>query len=293
MSPEEASRQFAIAAHGDQKYGSDPYSVHLDAVHATLKEVGYGEDYLVAAYLHDVLEDTDTTTDQLELAFGSTVTRMVWSVTGEGKNRKERNENVYEKLREYPQAIALKCADRLANMRASLRDNPKLFSMYASEYDRFYNRLHHVSECNDERVHVLWKKLDEVTSTAPIFPEDRVYMYLVANTSLDMSGSKIGIQIGHGLQLFMQQIAGPMSLPVFGHLAYEARIKEWLATRYGKILLGADAKEFEKAKELQETHVTVVDDGHTEVAPGSETLLVFYPMRKSERPALLKRLRLL
>jgi (p)ppGpp synthase/HD superfamily hydrolase len=53
------AREFAIKAHGEQKYGEFPYSVHLDEVATIAKP--YGESAEIVAYLHDVIEDTSVT----------------------------------------------------------------------------------------------------------------------------------------------------------------------------------------------------------------------------------------
>ena len=57
----EEARNFAIKAHGHQKYGDSPYVVHLDAVAGTLERFGHAGDtnLIAAAYLHDTLEDTE------------------------------------------------------------------------------------------------------------------------------------------------------------------------------------------------------------------------------------------
>ena len=64
------ARIFAIAAHGGQKYGNYPYSVHLDAVAKIADE--YGEKAAVIAYLHDVVEDTFVSINDIEKEFGKT-----------------------------------------------------------------------------------------------------------------------------------------------------------------------------------------------------------------------------
>jgi len=60
------AREFAIQKHGDQKYGDQPYVVHLDHVHEVLSRYypGIMQAYRDAAYLHDVLEDTETTVEE-------------------------------------------------------------------------------------------------------------------------------------------------------------------------------------------------------------------------------------
>lgn len=44
---------FAAARHGDQKYGNQPYTVHLEAVIQVARDFDLGPDVLVATALHD------------------------------------------------------------------------------------------------------------------------------------------------------------------------------------------------------------------------------------------------
>jgi guanosine-3',5'-bis(diphosphate) 3'-pyrophosphohydrolase len=131
------AREFAIAAHGDQRYGSEPYVVHLAAVRQVLRDFGYGGELGLAAWLHDTVEDTAVTVEELEREFGPRVAALVWAVTGVGENRKERTASAYAKLRALPDAITVKLADRIANSEASARSNPRLLAMYRDELPTF------------------------------------------------------------------------------------------------------------------------------------------------------------
>jgi len=134
---EERARAFAIAAHGDQRYGADPYVVHLAAVRQVLRDFGYDGDVALAVWLHDTVEDTAVTVEELEREFGATVAALVWAVTGVGANRKERNASAYAKMRALPEAVTVKLADRIANSEASARGNPRLLEMYRGELAGF------------------------------------------------------------------------------------------------------------------------------------------------------------
>ena len=59
------AREFAAHAHGNQRYGDGPYVEHLAKVVAVLTDFGYQGDYLCAGWLHDVVEDTCTTLDDI------------------------------------------------------------------------------------------------------------------------------------------------------------------------------------------------------------------------------------
>lgn len=159
---EAAARAFAIGAHGDQKYGDLPYSAHLTHVYDVTVEFNLPANHRVAAWVHDVLEDTGTTTSTLELVFGSTVTLYVWAVTGVGKTRKERNHNAYCKMFENPIAIPLKLCDRIANGRASKANNPRMFGMYRNEYPTFRTELYVRSRTSGIDCTPLWAELDRL-----------------------------------------------------------------------------------------------------------------------------------
>jgi (p)ppGpp synthase/HD superfamily hydrolase len=133
------ARLFAIEAHGDQLYAGKPYIFHLTQVVNVLQEFGYDtdEDLLVAGYLHDTLEDTAVVPAQIQKEFGVRVYDMVFAVSGFGSTRENRTENTVTKLHNYPEAIALKMGDRLANMRFSSKDSLKHFNMYIDELPKY------------------------------------------------------------------------------------------------------------------------------------------------------------
>ena len=140
----EQVRAFAAGVHADDRYGDDPYTVHLDAVVAILRDFGYDSDYLLSAgYLHDSIEDTDTTADDLR-AFGVSevvVLAVMFLTDAEGHNRKTRKANTYARVKAHRasggEAVRIgtivKWADRLANVRAAKASRPKLLRMYRKE----------------------------------------------------------------------------------------------------------------------------------------------------------------
>jgi (p)ppGpp synthase/HD superfamily hydrolase len=155
----QAAQALAATAHKDQTYGETlPYVKHLADVVGVLKRFNINdEDLLVAGWLHDVVEDTDTTVNQVELMFGRRVADLVHRVTNEeGKNRRERHEKTYPKIQASDDAITLKLADRIANIEASyeLNDEGKM-EMYAKEYKGFRTKLYKPG------VHdAMWRHLD-------------------------------------------------------------------------------------------------------------------------------------
>lgn len=155
------AREVALRYHGDQKYGENPYFVHLDAVVGVLKEHGLHAPHLLAAgYLHDTLEDTDCTREALRNEFGETVVSLVDAVTdGEGASRKEKKARSYRLINTTPEAVVVKLADRIANVRASIADNPRRLGIYASEHSAFRATLYH---SEDALAAPLWSTLDRL-----------------------------------------------------------------------------------------------------------------------------------
>lgn len=134
----------AIHYHVSQKYGSHPYTVHLTDVVTTLQEFNHNdEELLAAAWLHDILEDTDCRVLDLCIAKVPPYTiALVDAVTDRhGANRKERHILTYPRIARMPDAVTLKLADRLANVRASAERRPDLLKMYAGEHLEFITAM--------------------------------------------------------------------------------------------------------------------------------------------------------
>jgi len=115
--------EFAKERHGDQKRKTgEPYIIHPLNVSLILSELGMDIETVVAGLLHDVLEDTQTSYDELKEVFGENVANLVEGVTkiGKIKYKSEQAEN-YRKLilatAKDPRVIILKLADRLDNMK--------------------------------------------------------------------------------------------------------------------------------------------------------------------------------
>ena len=79
--------QFATEAHGNQvrKYHGTPYISHPLAVAEIVKTVPHTEEMLVAAVLHDVVEDTPVTIEQITEQFGEKVSELVFFLTDVSK----------------------------------------------------------------------------------------------------------------------------------------------------------------------------------------------------------------
>jgi len=116
------AKTLAAELHKHQKYGVRPYIVHLAAVAHKVQAAGGSPELIAAAWLHDALEDTPITREELRAQFGDTVADVVWAVTGEGHNRKYKLLSVIDKIANTPGADLVKSADRLCNTKACIAD---------------------------------------------------------------------------------------------------------------------------------------------------------------------------
>jgi guanosine-3',5'-bis(diphosphate) 3'-pyrophosphohydrolase len=100
--------------------GGMPYIEHPVRVAALLDEHGYGDEVLAAALLHDVVEDSDTTLDELREKFGAEVAGLVGAMTDDESidDYRERKAEHRERLAAAPtEAMAIYGADKLTNSR--------------------------------------------------------------------------------------------------------------------------------------------------------------------------------
>lgn len=163
MNTKERALLVAEKAHSTQTYDIYPYIYHIKQVVKIATELGYDEDIIVASTLHDVLEDSDLSYNDIKDSFGVNVAEIVYCVTDElGRNRKERKEKTYPKIKGNWKATVVKICDRIANMEHSKKYNPKMFKMYQKEYGDFYVAIQ--SEFHPiEEVSKAWDKLNEIS----------------------------------------------------------------------------------------------------------------------------------
>ena len=169
-------RDFANKAHGNQKrkYTPEPYIVHPERVMNICK--AYTEDIgvLGAALLHDVLEDTSTTKDQIrnfisELLDEELAERMIKYVVEltdiyEKKhypnwNRKKRRSREAKRLAKVSgEAQTVKYADILDNCREIVVHDPDFAKRFLSECNML---LRHMDKGNPDLFHETWQLVNE------------------------------------------------------------------------------------------------------------------------------------
>jgi (p)ppGpp synthase/HD superfamily hydrolase len=143
-------------AHLGQTYdGVFPYKKHITDVMDVLKQFGFGNKHLISGALHDALEDTALSYNKIKRHFGLEVAEMVYCVTDElGRNRAEKKRKTLPKTASNPDAIIVKLADRIAN----LRQGGKV-DMYAKEYSEFRDALY---DNSPDSAKDMWLELEKI-----------------------------------------------------------------------------------------------------------------------------------
>ena len=117
---------YALEKHGTQlRKSGEPYIIHPTNVAYTIAELGLDEQTICAALLHDVVEDTDATYEDIEREFGKEIADMVDGVTklkqiGHAsieENQVENYRKMFLAMGKDIRVIIIKLADRLHNMR--------------------------------------------------------------------------------------------------------------------------------------------------------------------------------
>jgi hypothetical protein len=180
----EKALAFAAEAHGavkQERKGTDfPYVAHPIRVAEILDRFERDEDVVVAGFLHDTIEDTHVTADEIRAAFGSRIATLVTSVSEPDKSlpwktRKERSIAHLEQEQD-SDVLALAAADKLDNVR-SITDTLRylgrkktwaLFNAKQSEQHWYYRRIAGILLGKDPESR-LFRTLDFETQT--LFPD--------------------------------------------------------------------------------------------------------------------------
>lgn len=141
--------EFAREAHLPQKRKSgEPYIIHpVSVARIVAEELELGADPVIAAFLHDVVEDTPYTIDDIRNRFGEEVAFLVGVVTKEKKDKYVQSKQIdnfrqiLASMQYDVRALLIKLADRLHNMRtlSSMRADKQM--KIAGETDYFYAPL--------------------------------------------------------------------------------------------------------------------------------------------------------
>lgn len=160
---------FAVKAHaGTERRGKGfPYIVHPMEAMEIVATITPDQELLAAAALHDTVEDTDVTVEQIREEFGERIANLVASesdVMPEGQSEEEswhaRKQAAIDRLAAAPHdAKIVALGDKLSNMRAIARD-------YAVMGDKLWN-IFHVKDIDEHEWHYrgLANSLRELSDT--------------------------------------------------------------------------------------------------------------------------------
>jgi len=145
-----------------RKYTGEPYHTHPQAV-AHILQVHVPEattDMVVAAYLHDVVEDTKVTFETINFYFGGVVEGYVRGLTNGKVPRYNRDEqkrhNAFCLAAQCEEVKIIKLCDRLHNLPSVIEHDKKFAAVYVPE-------TRHLLDTALFAVHdVLWNKLDKI-----------------------------------------------------------------------------------------------------------------------------------
>lgn len=137
----ERARIFATAAHAavaqKRKYTLEPYIVHPAEVVEIVRSVPHTEEMLAAAWLHDVVEDTQVSLQDIETEFGRPVAELVMWLTDlptSAGNRAYRKQATIRRLSEAPaEAQTVKLADLVSNTSSIMQHDPSFAKVYLAE----------------------------------------------------------------------------------------------------------------------------------------------------------------
>ena len=144
-----AAYELAAKAHSEQRRKTgEPYIIHpISVTRIVAEELELGANPVIAAFLHDVVEDTPYTIDDIRELFGDDVAFLVGVVTKQKKEKYDHSKQIdnYRQILASVQfdirALLIKLADRLHNMRTLESMRPDKQMKIAGETDYFYAPL--------------------------------------------------------------------------------------------------------------------------------------------------------
>jgi len=161
---------YAIKCHSETNhlYNGEPYHIHLRMVYNEAVKYSYlvseadRDNFLAAAWVHDVIEDCRQTYNDVLKATNKDVAELAYALTNEkGKSRKERaNDKYYDGINACRYASLLKVCDRIANLKYSIQTKSRMADMYIKENEDFLNKIYvsgFVDAFNDLNVFCLTK----------------------------------------------------------------------------------------------------------------------------------------
>ncbi|NLT15729.1 MAG: HD domain-containing protein [Clostridiales bacterium] len=181
---------FAVAAHSGmlRKGTSTPYILHPLEAAAIVSSITDDDEVIAAAVLHDVLEDTSATADQIQAEFGTRVLNLVQSESEDKREARPASETWKIRKQETIDALMkessldvkmLALGDKLSNIRAMYRDHQKIG-------DKLWERF---NQKNKSEQGWYYRSIAEAIKELAAFPAWQEYYRLVKEVFGDQGGS--------------------------------------------------------------------------------------------------------
>lgn len=169
------AKKFAIKAHKGQVRKSEPDKpmiIHPINVANILKEYNMDSNVISAAYLHDVVEDTKYTIEDIKNKFGNDIASLVESATEPDKSLswEERKQHTIDniKIKDFRQK-SIVCADKISNLEdlliLSLKKGKLDFSAFKRGYDKqkwYYESIYQSLIYNEDSAHPMFIRLKDL-----------------------------------------------------------------------------------------------------------------------------------
>ncbi len=148
--PVDRARIYATEAHQRinhrRKYNNEPYHVHLSAVAKLVASVTDNEEVIAAAWLHDTVEDTQATLEDIEEVFGMPVAELVEELTdiskpGDGNRAERKRIDRLHLSQASRRAKTVKLADLIDNCKDITRHDPRFAQVYLEEMNELLDVL--------------------------------------------------------------------------------------------------------------------------------------------------------
>ena len=149
------AREFATVAHQTQtrKYSGRPYVEHPLAVARMVERFDHDEDMIIASLLHDTVEDTSVTFEQIERAFGADVTALVSDLTDascpvDGNRMTRKQIDLLHTATAHPRAKTVKLMDLVHNSVSIVRHDRGFAAVFLDEMSKMLDVLQDASDPN-------------------------------------------------------------------------------------------------------------------------------------------------
>ena len=192
MNIKEKAKEYAINAHKGQVRKSEidkPMIVHPLEVGMILEELGFDDNVVSAGYLHDVVEDTSYTIEDIERTFGSDIAHLVYTASEPDKSKswEERKKHTISSSKELPlRNKAVICADKISNLESLMikfgkteRRDFSSFNRGEKDQEWYYRSIYESLIYGEEENNPMFKRLKNAIDVVFDGKEDLLLKHII------------------------------------------------------------------------------------------------------------------